>query len=129
MPLSLLIYVESVRERDLMRNAVRGRTPFHSVSVAGSALEANRHIRDSRFDVAVVDLDADAGDEVLRTLRQDTLHRHIPIVGLSRDTEGCKVERLLASALDSLVSKPVEPNVLVEELSHIAGTTVERVRP
>jgi CheY-like chemotaxis protein len=129
MPLSLLIYVESVSDRDFMRNAVRCRTPFHRVSEAGSAEEASRQIRESHFDVAVVDLDAEAGGEVLRALRQDTLHRHIPILGLSYDTEGRKVERLLTGTLDSLVSKPVETSVLIEELAHIVGTTTESIRP
>jgi CheY-like chemotaxis protein len=128
MPLSLLIYVESASERDLARTAVRGGSPFHHVSETLSPGEANRQMRESQFDAAVVDLDGEGGADILRTIRQNAQHCHIPIVGLTRESHGPSVERLLTGTLDSMVRKPVEPGVLREELRYIAGAARDKDR-
>lgn len=128
MPLSLLIFAESLREGGTSRTTIHCRTPFQRVSEVASAAEANQQLGEFHFDGAVVDLDADGGDEVLRAIRQDSTHRHIPIVGLSQESQGPGVERLLAGALDSVVSKPVEPDVLRDELRYIAGSRPRRSR-
>ena len=119
MALSLFIFGEAVTDRGPTRSAFSGRPFFQRVSEVAGVAEACQRLQESSFDVAVVDLDADGGTEFLRNIREDPRHLHIPVVGLSRECPGPRVERLLAGGLDSVVIKPFEPSVLQNELRHI----------
>jgi len=121
MALSLFIFGEAVTDPGPTRSAFSGRPFFQRVSEVACVADANQRLRDSSFDVAVVDLDADGGADVLRNIREDARHSHIPVVGLCRQCPARHVEHLLAGGLDSVVIKPFEPSVLQDELRHIVS--------
>lgn len=128
MALSLFIFGEAATDRGPTRIALSGRSFFQRVSEVACVAEADRRLRDSSFDVAVVDLDADGGADVLRNIRNDARHSHIPVVGLSRQSPARHVEHLLAAGLDSVVIKPFDPSVLRNELRHIVGPAPRRAQ-
>lgn len=128
MPLSFFLFGDAVTKRGPVRNVFNAFPSFQRVSDARCVAEADQRLRESRFDVAVVDLDADGGPEVLQKIRKDTRHCHIPVVGLSWECQGPRVEHLLTGGLDSVVIKPVEPKALQGELDYIVGPATGKVR-
>ena len=92
-----------------------------AVTLAGSAEEAKQQIRDTRFDVILLDLlmPGMGGFELLSRIRSDSPNKSTPVVVVSMlarsmvGGETVSVERAKTLGADAVVSKPVRRRALV----------------
>jgi signal transduction histidine kinase/DNA-binding response OmpR family regulator/streptogramin lyase len=105
----------------------------HRVKVANDGEEAVAASQSGEFDVILMDvqmpnmggLEAAA---VIRTRERGT-GRHVPIVALTAHAMKGDRERCLEAGMDNYVSKPIQPNHLLEVMAQVtapAGETAER---
>jgi len=76
-----------------------------------------------RYDAIIMDIqmpDMD-GLEVTRIIRKNALCRDIPIIALSADVIGEVTDRALASGMNDVLTKPVDPNTLFATLGRHFG--------
>jgi signal transduction histidine kinase/CheY-like chemotaxis protein len=92
------------------------------VSHGGEALEA--HARDS-FDVILMDVQMPEVDGLTATQklreREEASGAHTPIVAMTAHAMQGDRERFLAAGIDGYVSKPVEVDQLIGEISRVVG--------
>jgi CheY-like chemotaxis protein len=105
----------------------------HWVKVANDGEEAVAAARSGEFDVILMDVQMPnmSGLEAaaaIRTLERGT-GRHVPMVALTAHAMKGDQERCLAAGMDGYVSKPIQPNHLLEVMAQVtapAGETAER---
>ena len=105
----------------------------HSVTVANDGNEAVAAVEDGEFDVVLMDvqmpnmsgLEATAA---IRALERGTA-RHLPIVAMTAHAMKGDEERCLAAGMDGYISKPIQPDHMMDVIAQITsppGETVER---
>jgi CheY-like chemotaxis protein len=105
----------------------------HSVTVANDGNEAVAAVEDGEFDVVLMDvqmpnmsgLEATAA---IRALERGT-GRHLPIVAMTAHAMKGDEERCLAAGMDGYISKPIQPDHMMDVIAQITsppGETVER---
>ena len=89
--------------------------PFHiRTESATGGVEALKRLRISRFDLVVLDLTmADVhGYDVLRSLRQSSLNRRVPVLVLTGNGSHEAIARSFGQGADEFVRKPFDPKEL-----------------
>ncbi|MEN8906917.1 MAG: response regulator, partial [Clostridiales bacterium] len=88
------------------------------VFCAENGLKALDCIKNNEFNLIIMDLHMPKMDgyEVTKRIRNDNKYENIPIIALTADNiEGTK-ERILKSGMNSYLTKPIDPSLLIEIL-------------
>jgi CheY-like chemotaxis protein len=98
----------------------------HSVTVAGSGVEALEKLKAKRFDVVLMDVRMPEMDgvEATRRIREGEAgegSRRVPVVALTAHALTGDRERFLAAGMDDYVAKPIDLEELDEVLRRIAA--------
>ncbi|MGA2039426.1 MAG: response regulator [Bryobacteraceae bacterium] len=101
----------------------------HSVRVANDGKEAVAAVKADRFDVVLMDvqmpnmsgLDATAA---IRVLERGT-GKHLPIVAMTAHAMKGDQERCLEAGMDDYLSKPIQPEYMMEVIARVTSTADE----
>ncbi|MCG8407761.1 MAG: response regulator [Phycisphaerales bacterium] len=82
---------------------------------APTAEEGLAQVQAKTFDVVLMDISLPGmnGDEATRLLRQDPKHETLPIIALTAHAVAGEREKILASGVTALVTKPIDEHMLV----------------
>jgi signal transduction histidine kinase/CheY-like chemotaxis protein/tetratricopeptide (TPR) repeat protein len=95
----------------------------HTCQVATTGREAIDACRRQRFDVILMDLEMPEVDgfEAVRTIRSlETPNRQTPIYAMTAHALEGTVDECLAAGMDGYLTKPVQPETLLETLQEVA---------
>jgi two-component system sensor histidine kinase/response regulator len=83
------------------------------------------------FDIIIMDIDMPvmgglAATEQIRSreeslLRDSNIARHIPIIAATADVVGSDYERFILAGMEWFITKPVDPNRLIQLIDHFGG--------
>lgn len=119
-PLSVILVVDDEPDlRFILRRIFEG--AGHVVAEAGNGADALTHVRRSPPDLVVTDVMMPVMDgvELIRRLRGDPTMKDIPILAVS--SHGC-----LATAADSVIAKPYQPNTLLAAVNALLARKADR---
>lgn len=94
----------------------------HSVALVEDGTSVLKEATSERYDVILTDIEMPgmSGFEVARALREaEGNGRHTPIVALTAHTMKGDRERCLAAGMDGYASKPIDIDMLVNELAAV----------
>jgi signal transduction histidine kinase/CheY-like chemotaxis protein/streptogramin lyase len=104
----------------------------HSVTLANDGREAVAAVRRGEYDVVLMDVQMPnmSGLEAttaIRALERET-GRHLPIVAMTAHAMRGDQERCLAVGMDDYISKPIQPDLMMEVISQVthAAETAKR---
>ncbi len=105
----------------------------HTVTVACDGREAVTAVENGEFDAVLMDvqmpvmsgLDAAAA---IRAMEQST-DKHLPIIAMTAHAMKGDQERCLEAGMDGYVSKPIQPNRLMEEIARATTPSDETAAP
>ena len=120
----LLVVDDDETNRDVLSRRLKRQG--HEVSTASNGPDALRLMRQSSFDMVLLDImmpDMD-GYEVLRNIKADETLRHIPVIMISALHEIESVVRCLDAGADDYLSKPFNPTLLRARI----GASLEKKR-
>ena len=122
-PLRILV-VEDNRVNQLVAEGIL-RRGGHSVQTAANGLEALRLASGGEFDLILMDLELPGMDgiETLRLLREAEAagsHR-TPVIALTAHAMPSDRDRCLAAGMDAFVTKPIQPEVLLQTIRDLTG--------
>jgi CheY-like chemotaxis protein len=119
--LNVLVVEDNVINQTLARRLLE--KGGHSVSVAGSGLEALKATQIQNFDLVLMDVQMPGMDglEAATIIRQRELGagRHTPIIAMTAHAMKGDRQRCLDAGMDGYVTKPVEINALFEEINNV----------
>jgi len=101
----------------------------HSVTVANDGKEAVAAVKDGGFDVVLMDVQMPnmSGLEAAAAIR--TMERatgsHIPIVAMTAHAMKGDQERCLEAGMDGYISKPIQPDHMMEVIARVTSPTAE----
>lgn len=112
-----ILLIDDDEDVRFLGGVVASRTDGISVSLAGSGAEGLRRAGAESPDVILLDvfLGDMEGREVLERLRGEEATRRIPVIFLTGASGGARSELLGIGAL-GVISKPLQPEILVEEI-------------
>jgi len=116
-PVSVLVVEDSPDTLEMLRQALERRG--YSVTPCASAEEALRAATASaNFDIIVSDIGMPEVDgyELIRNLRRLLQMSRVPAIAVSGYASPKEINAALAAGFDSHVAKPVDPDVLAEEI-------------
>jgi len=122
-PLNLLLAEDNVVNQIL---AVRLLEKLgHKVTVANNGIEAVQHWLDGKFDAILMDVDMPQmnGYEATRLIRERELNRHVIIVAMTAHAMQGAREECLNHGMDGYLSKPINTELLINELNMIRANT------
>ena len=96
----------------------------HDVEVAGNGHQAVDAVRNSRFDVVLMDIQMPEldGVQATRQIRNlDPDKRDIPIIAMTAHAMAGAKEEYLAAGMNDYISKPVDPKILFAKLDALAA--------
>jgi CheY-like chemotaxis protein len=93
----------------------------HSVVVAGNGRKALEALDKQKFDLVVMDVSMPEMDgfeavAAIRT-REEKTGSHIPIIAMTAHAMKGDCERCLAAGMDAYISKPIQPNELIQAIN------------
>jgi CheY-like chemotaxis protein len=99
----------------------------HSVTVAMDGVEAVAAVREGEFDLVLMDvqmpnMDGLEATAAIRALERGT-DRHIPIVAMTAHAMKGDQERCLAAGMDNYISKPIQPDRMMEVIAQATERT------
>jgi PAS domain S-box-containing protein len=116
-PVSVLVVEDSPDTLEMLRQALERRG--YSVTPCASAEEALRAVTASaNFDIIVSDIGMPEVDgyELIRNLRRLPQMSRVPAIAVSGYASPKEINAALAAGFDSHVAKPVDPDVLADEI-------------
>ena len=123
-PGTLLVVDDQAMNRDVLSRRLRRQG--HTVVTASNGREALQAMRETAFDLVLLDImmpDMD-GYEVLRRLKSDGSLQHIPVVMISAVDELQSVVRCIAAGAEDYLAKPFDPTLLQARI----GASLEKKR-
>ncbi|HEY3329582.1 MAG TPA: response regulator [Capsulimonadaceae bacterium] len=122
-PLNLLLAEDNAVNQRLAARILEKRG--HTVTIANNGLEAVEAVRRERFDLIVMDvqmpeMDGLEATAAIRNLEKETKD-HIPIVALTAHAMKGDRERCLDAGMDFYVSKPIQPQELIEVIDSLTS--------
>ena len=104
------------------------RAAGHGVSVAADGAAARVRARDGRIDAVVLDLSLpdESGYDIARALRRDLLTQGAVIILLTANMYP-ELDKAEAVGIDLVVSKPVEPALVVGMIDHVHARRGKRL--
>ncbi|OIQ91288.1 sensory/regulatory protein RpfC [mine drainage metagenome] len=120
-PLSILLAEDNIVNQKVILGLL-GRSG-HRVSVVGDGRQAVEAAAAARFDVVLMDLqmpymDGLAATRALRALPGAA--GRVPVIALTANAASADIENCRAAGMDGFISKPVEPERLLEALARVA---------
>ena len=111
-PGRILIVEDDHASRELLRVML---SYNHEVQTAHNGETALKMLREQPFDLVLLDIMMSGinGLDVLRTLRQDTSTRDLPIILVSALTDSDVIVEGLEAGASDYIQKPIDPSVLV----------------
>jgi CheY-like chemotaxis protein len=99
----------------------------HSVTVASDGVEAVAAVREGEFDLVLMDvqmpnMDGLEASAAIRALERGTA-THIPIVAMTAHAMKGDQERCLAAGMDDYISKPIQPDHMMEVIAQATEQT------
>jgi len=93
----------------------------HTVTVTATAGEAERLLRQARFDVVLMDRQLPDGDgiEAIARIRNGPAHRNLPIVLVTAAMEDTVREAAFAAGADDILTKPYRQTALQQVLARL----------
>jgi CheY-like chemotaxis protein len=100
----------------------------HRVSVADNGKDALELLEQGVFDVVLMDIQMPVvnGEEALVRIREKDAKRgtHLPVLALTAYALKGDREKFLRQGFDGYLSKPVEAEVLLEEIMRVTNTAI-----
>jgi len=101
----------------------------HSVTVANDGVEAVSAVREGEFDLVLMDvqmpnMDGLEAAAAIRALERGTA-KHIPIVAMTAHAMKGDQERCLAAGMDDYISKPIQPDHMMEVIAQATAQAEE----
>ncbi|MBI2298134.1 MAG: response regulator [Armatimonadetes bacterium] len=93
----------------------------HQVAVANTGREAVEAALAAHFDIILMDVQMPEmnGFQATAEIRAREVDRHVPIVAMTAHAMKGDRERCLEAGMDGYVSKPIQPQVLYEEIDRL----------
>ena len=104
----------------------------HQVDLAVNGDEASEILAGKRYDIAILDVNmpGTSGIDVVRLFRfQEMGGARTPILALTADATESTRETCLAAGMDQVITKPVEPDVLLHHVHKLTATETTAVEP
>jgi CheY-like chemotaxis protein len=104
----------------------------HTVAVAQNGLEALAHLKNSSFDVVLMDVQMPEMDGLTatRAIREQERHtgKHLPIIATTAHAMKGDRERCLEAGMDEYLSKPINARELYQTISQVLAS-LEQASP
>jgi signal transduction histidine kinase/CheY-like chemotaxis protein len=101
----------------------------HTVTLAADGIEAVAAVEQIDFDVVLMDVQMPnmSGLEAAVAIRaaERSTGRHVPIVAMTAHAMKGDQERCLEAGMDGYISKPIQPDRMMEAIARAAGPAVE----
>lgn len=117
-PLRTLVVDDNAVNRNVLRRILE--RAGHAVALAENGERALDALEEESFDVVLMDLNMPVldGIEATKMIRFTSLGGpHVPIIGLTADASPEAAERCIAGGMDGCLTKPVEPDRLLEAIA------------
>ena len=122
---TILIAEDNDLNRELLRELLQAHG--YDVREAVNGRQAIDLMRKARPDVALLDLDMPVldGFATLKQIRQDPSLFSLPVMAVTASAMRGNREKALEAGFDSYLSKPIDSNILYQELDRILNLTIE----
>ena len=122
MPQRVLLVEDSATMRGFVTSALESEGDYH-VTAAPSGFEALKILPRASYDVIITDINMPDinGLELVRYVRESERHARTPLVLISTDSRAADRERGLKLGADAYLTKPFEPEELVEVLRKVVA--------
>ena len=122
---TILIAEDNDLNRELLRELLQAHG--YDVREAVNGRQAIDLMRKARPDVALLDLDMPVldGFATLKQIRQDPSLFSLPVMAVTASAMRGDREKALEAGFDSYLSKPIDSNILYQELDRILNLTIE----
>jgi two-component system sensor histidine kinase RpfC len=124
-PLSILVAEDNPVNRRVIAMILR--RAGHRVELVTNGDEASESLAKGSYDLAILDVNmpGTSGIDVVRLHRfQELGGRRLPILALTADATDQTRRTCLEAGMDAVVTKPVEPDVLLEAVHSLTAATV-----
>ena len=104
-------------------------SPKFEITIAQTIHEFYSSIKDSIYDVFLIDLSLRAdknGLELIQELRQSETYLHTPIVVVTANVLRKDRENSLKAGATKFIAKPVENSILLQEFSELFPETIDK---
>lgn len=122
---TILIAEDNDLNRELLRELLQAHG--YDVSEAVNGRQAIDLMRKVRPDVVLLDLNMPVldGFATLKQIRQDRSLFSLPVMAVTASAMRGDREKVLEAGFDSYLSKPIDSNILYQELDRILNLTIE----
>ena len=113
-----------------------GEEALDALTKSGHFLPGNSFDKQKLFDIVIMDIDMPvmgglAAAEQIRSREQilaATGHvRHVPIIAATADAVGNDYDKFIIAGMEWFITKPVDPNRLLQLVEHFGGIAAQRV--
>ena len=122
--LQILLVEDNLVNQQLAMRVLQKRG--HIVTVASDGREALAVLKQSKFDLVLMDVQMPIMDgfEATAAIRANEAHSdyHLPIIAMTAHAMQGDQARCLAEGMDAYISKPIQPDQLTEVVEGIAGS-------
>lgn len=121
-PLRILVADDHVVSRRVVGEMLRQLNA--EVAFAGDGVEALSLLRNTKFDLVLMDVNMPVLDglEATRRIRREAgMNARVPILALTAATLGTDRVRCLEAGMDGHIAKPVDPSRLVQEVTRLTS--------
>lgn len=120
--LHVLLAEDNIVNQLVARSVIERRG--HRVDIAGNGAIALELLAQNRYDAVLMDVQMPTMDgmEATRRIRQlEDGQRHIPIIAMTAHAMAGDREECLSVGMDDYISKPIDPELLIETLERVAA--------
>jgi PAS domain S-box-containing protein len=114
----------------LIATEVLGSAGLHVTSVENGE-QAVQRVRDEPFDLVLMDMQMPVMDglQATRAIRRMPGRAHLPIIAMTANALPADRQRCLDAGMDNVLTKPIEPEHLVEAVTRWSGLGPEAANP
>jgi two-component system sensor histidine kinase/response regulator len=114
----------------LIATEVLGSAGLHVTSVENGE-QAVQRVRDEPFDLVLMDMQMPVMDglQATRAIRRMPGRAHLPIIAMTANALPADRQRCLDAGMDDVLTKPIEPEHLVEAVTRWSGLGPEAANP
>ena len=124
MPYNILIVDDSSTTRAMIKRTIKlAGVPVANFYEAGDGQAGLDMLSCLRVDIVLADLNMPnmGGVEMTRHMRQDQAMRQIPVVVVSAEPNGQRLEELKHDGIQGYVPKPFTPEAVRDAITHVLG--------
>jgi CheY-like chemotaxis protein len=129
-PGSRILLVDDNEVNLLIATEMLGAAGLH-VTAAEDGEQAVRRVRDEPFDLVLMDMQMPVMDglQAARVIRSMPGREHLPIIAMTANALPADRQRCLDAGMDDVLTKPIEPERLVEAVTRWSGRGTAAVDP